>query len=476
MTPLFRHVIILNMIGSNVNPEPILLMVNYWEIPTSEMGSRLDQLLKRGVHQIATFIPWQVAESDISHSLTRFLQSVADRRLSAFLIVSPELGVHFPNSGLPKDVILKKENRAKHSQQGYMTANLPPNCFHIPSLFAPEFNKRYSSFLARMDGFFSDLIKNQPTLMREVVVIVSGSFWKYYRAPEKVTHSPFEDTAGDFSTHATIAYRQRMDQMFSQKEFMDPIPASANRWKTRNLEAANRKWFYQQSEDLFRNRSCQIIKKKSAQLKLAEFELYAPESDPSSSYSNFLQMVSGNHANFHMLSRLLNEASLRSSTSVSERGVSTSNYFYWSSVGGFRMLAEAEKQFLILKSILLTSGQRGGVLIDEHEWFTFSSNFRNRAEALTRAFSRDELQAHNRAIYLTSHLWSKNALLWEELVRRVGTGTKMVASLDLISRDRFASVLIVDPSVILMAGLYTKDISLGQIRQGSSLAPKPHDD
>src|SRR4051794_13708672 len=128
------------MMGGDVNPYPILLLVNYWEMRPSKMGVKLDELQRKGVQQFAALIPWQAVEADISHTLTRFLQAASERRMKVFLILSPEVGVHYPNSGLPKDVISRKENMALHCQNGKLVVNLPPNTFTLPSHFAPEFN------------------------------------------------------------------------------------------------------------------------------------------------------------------------------------------------------------------------------------------------------------------------------------------------------------------------------------------------
>ena len=48
------------------------------------MGSRLDELMLMGINSIATFVPWQAVESDIAHTLPRFLQAVADRKMTPF--------------------------------------------------------------------------------------------------------------------------------------------------------------------------------------------------------------------------------------------------------------------------------------------------------------------------------------------------------------------------------------------------------
>ncbi len=434
------------MLGGDVNLYPILLLVNYWEIRPSRIGARLDELLKRGITQFATFVPWQAAESDISNLLSRVLQAAADREMSVYLILSPEVGVHYPNSGFPKDLIAKPENRAQHSQSGPVTSYSPPNSFHLPSLFSPDFNKRYYSFLSRMDGILSDLARTQPQWVSRVTAVLTGSVWKYYRSPVASAQHPFGGPAGDYSAHAAVAYRQRVDQFYSQREFMDPTPSSANRWKTRSLEEVNRRWFYQQSEAVFRNRSLHAMRKKSNQVKMTEMELFTPESDSSVIYSHFLQWMAGGHIDFNKLSNLLDEAVSRSSFSNSSPAPL---WTHWTCMGGFRMLAEAEKQFLILKSLLLGGGQGGGVLIDEAEWFSFSAAFRGRVESIARSLVEKRLQLKPRAYYWVPHLWSDYGTLWDEIRERMGPTVRMISSLELILTGESANLLIVDPSTIM---------------------------
>ncbi len=440
------RVIIHSMLGGDVNLYPILLLVNYWEIRPSRIGGRLDELLKRGITQFATFVPWQAAESDISNLLSRVLQAAADREMRVYLILSPEVGVHYPNSGFPKDLISKAENRAQHCHAGPVTSHFPPNSFHLPSLFAPDFNKRYYSFLSRMDGVLADLARTQPQWVSRVTAVLTGSLWKYYRSPLASSNTPFGGAAGDYSSHAALAYRQGVDQFYSQREFMDPTPSSANRWKTRSLEEVNRRWFYQQSETIFRNRSLQALRKKSTHLKVTEVELFTPEADTSSIYSHFLQCMAGGHIDFNQLSLLLDEAVSRTSFSNSSPAPF---WTHWTCMGGFRMLAEAEKQFLVLKSLLLGGGQGGGLLIDEAEWFSFSSQFRGRVESIARSLAEKRFQLKPRAYYWVPHLWSDYGTLWDELRGRLGPSVRMISSLELIFSGDTANLLIVDPSCVL---------------------------
>src|SRR5688572_14434656 len=106
------------MNAAEINQHPIQILFNYWEIRSSLVGAKLDDLIRHGVTHIASFVPWQAVESDISHMLVRFLQAVADRKMTVNLILTPEVGMHYPNSGLPKDVIGKPENVAHHTGSG----------------------------------------------------------------------------------------------------------------------------------------------------------------------------------------------------------------------------------------------------------------------------------------------------------------------------------------------------------------------
>jgi hypothetical protein len=433
------------------NPHPVQILFNYWEARPTLIGARLDGLIRNGITHVTTFVPWQVVESDITHTLVRFLQAIADRKMAVDLILTPELGVHFPNSGLPKDLMAAKgptgnDNLASHAAGGQIDVALPPNGFALPSLFSPELSKRYSSFMSRMDSMLADLDRTQPLLLQGVRVVLSGSFWKYYRGPQASSKHPFSGMAGDYSPHAGLAYRQRLEQHFGTREFSDPNPMAANRWKTRQLDEVNRRWFQQQSEDVFRNRTFQLVRKKSSSVKLCEIELHTPEADPGLTYSNLMTLLSGGHGDFAKLSHLVDEAAARASHASSgpSRG-----YVHWTSFGPFRGLADPEKQFLILKALLLMGGRGGGILLDEDEWFALSPSFRARLESFAKSLAGGELKLRNRALYLAPHLWSGAGTLWSELLGRVGAGARMISSLELLGREREAGLAIVDPTWIL---------------------------
>ena len=434
------------MVGNEGNSHPIQLLVNYWETPPSQMGARLDELLRRGVTHVATFIPWQAVESDISHTLARFLIAASERKVSLSLIVTPEVGVHCPFSGLPRDLATKSEHLAMDSDRKPIPVNLPPNAFGIPSAHSPGFMKRYMSFLARIDSLFADFKRVHGRPLFDVTLTLTGSYWKYYRNARLSGRDAFSALAGDFSPPASLEYRQRLEYRYSDPEFSDPTPAAANRWKTRVMEDPNQRWFAQMSEAVFRGRTLHSVKRKASGTGAREIELFTPEADPGLMYNQFLQMVSGGHGDFSRLSSYIDEAASFSSMGG---GAAAASFIHWTSLGAFTSLADSEKQFLILKSLLLMGGMGGGVMIDDREWFSLSKGFRSKAEAFARSIAHGELRLRTRALYLVPHLWSPAGPLWNEISDRLGPEARKVASLDLLLRDREATLLVVDPSMIL---------------------------
>ncbi|MEK6578408.1 MAG: hypothetical protein AABZ55_04210 [Bdellovibrionota bacterium] len=402
---------------------------------------------------MASFVPWHVVETDISHRLFKFLQAAAQRKMTVSLIVSPELGIHYTNSGLPKDFVTKKENTAIDSKGAAVLSHLPPNSFQVPSLFSVDFSKRYYSFLSRVDTLMADFGRSEEGILEGVTLVLTGSFWKYYRSAKDSTFEIFGGRAGDFSNTATLAYRQRLEQFINQKEFQDPSPASAARWKHRSLEETHQRWFFQQSEEVFRVRSHQMLRRKVANVRLQDIELYTPEADPGYFYSSFLQTLTGGRAQFSRISEMLDEMASRASMATEGPAVP---FVHWSAMGGFDTLSDPEKQFLILKSILLMAGRRGGILVDESEWFTLSANFRSKAEALARTIGQGDLELANRVLYLAPHLWSSSGLLWAELLENIGPGARMISSTETLSREKSANLLVVDPKTVFTRELVLK--------------------
>ena len=132
--------------------------MKYWEFRPTALVERLDELAQKGVTEIVSFVPWQAVEADISHLLTRFLQAAAERRIGVTLVASPELGISYVNSGIPRDVLAKPECLALDERGQPSVIVSSPNAHALPSLLSPEFQKRHQSYLQRVDHFLSDAL------------------------------------------------------------------------------------------------------------------------------------------------------------------------------------------------------------------------------------------------------------------------------------------------------------------------------
>jgi len=410
---------------------------------------RLDDLLKKGVTEVVSFVPWQAVEADISHALTRFLQAAAERKITVQLVVSPEVGISYPNSGIPRDVLAKSECLALNAEGKPCVQVSSPNSHTLPSLLAPEFQKRYQSYLQRVDHFLLDVMRrSEPGVLDRVQLVLTGSYWKYYRVPSQCLVTAFDGMAGDYSAAAGMIFRNRVEQRFSDPEFCEPSPASANRWKQKSMEEVNRRWFYQQSEDQFRTKAGHFFNRKALSVAVEQMELFSPESDPAFLYSRVLSHVSNAKADFTKLAGLVDEAATHRAQAS---GSSVAPWVNWGATGSFASLSMSEKQFLILKGILLLASQSGGVLVDSEEWFSLSDSFRRKAESLARSLGNGEYRLRQRVFYWNSHLWSSGGGLWDELEGRLGSLCRMIASEEALRGEEGmdADLLVVDPSLIL---------------------------
>ncbi len=458
------------MLGGETNSYPIQLMFAYWEYRPSALNARLDELIRRGVTHLTSFVPWQAFEADIHHSLARFLSAVAERKLTLSLVLTPEVGVPFPGSGIPRDLLANPELSAQCADQRPCRIAMPPLAYTLPSLHGGMFQKRYQNFMAKLDGVLAEQAKHHPWLERNLNLHLTGSFWKYYRSTRNEPSQAFFGTAGDFSGQASLQYRQRLEQWLAQKEFDDPYSGGNQRWRTRSMEDAHRRWFAQHSEEVFRRRSLQFFRRKCFALPVSHWELYAPEADPSLFRRSLMQGFSRGRGDFAGLSALTDAAAFRQSW---VDGEPVQPWIHWTGISGFRSLSDSEKQFLILKSLFLTGSQGGGVVLEESEWFSLSAGFRARAELIARLLASGELRMPSRVAYLSSHLWSGEGALWQELQAQQGFALKWVAQASELEHDRALSLVIVDPETPITKDLLFDLLELARSGKLVAMANSP---
>jgi hypothetical protein len=446
------HAILDRVLGIDRNQYstlPLRFVLNYWDFRPSALVERLDSLVERGVTELVSFVPWQGIESDIQHSLSKFLHAASERGIAVDLVVSPEVGLGMTHSGIPKDLLAKPEGLAMGFDGAPVVSLAAPNWHALPSLHSPDFQKRFQNYLAKVDHVLSDVQKRgAPGVLARVRLQLTGSFWKYYRSLRESPLAAFGGPAGDFSGSVGLQMRNRIDQRYASSEFTEPNPSAANRWKVKALEGVNRRWFLQDCEDQFRARNSQFFGRRNLSLPLGQMELFTPEADPSLVYGQLMAGAAGGRADFSALGRLVDEAAVRR---AEVEGVGAAPWVHWTASGAFSSLLDAEKQFLILKSILLLASQGGGVLVDLAEWFGLSEGFRRRTEALARSLSAGDYRLRQRAFFMNSHLWSSGGDLWNELRSRMSSQCRMIASDALLKGDEGmdADLLLVDPTVVL---------------------------
>jgi hypothetical protein len=410
-----------------------------------DLQSRMDLWAKNGIHSVATFVPWQAFESDLTHSLSRFLSAAIDRGISVRLLPMPEPGMSYPLSGLPKEWVTAREVRAEDREGRAFGQNLPPSAYAYPSPHAPEFQKKLSAFLGRLDQFLAEFVRNQPRAVESVSIDLSGSFWKYLRSPRASARAPFAETAVDQSAFAVRAYRERLERWVRTSEIVSE--KESRRWESREAEPLMREFFEEKAEKEFRSRMLRSFKPRALGVPVREIELHTPEADPALSFSALLQWFSGGKADQSRLNRLIDEAVCRVAATSTGRPLAPA--LRWSSLGGFASLAVAERQKLFMKSLLLVGAQEGALLVDEEEWFAFSPGFRARAQRLARAIEKRELSSPARALYWYPRLWADAGDLWNQLHSQAGGGVRMLANSELLACEVNAQLLVVDPCTIL---------------------------
>lgn len=421
------------------------------------MGPALDRWVREGIRSVATFVPWQAAEADISHLLPRFLTEAIERKIQVSLILTPEVGMNYPNGGVPRPLMAKSENVARDAEGRAFPQVLAPGVHELASLSSPELLKRWHGTLGRIDAILADIERTHPRAGEFIQAIVTGSFWKHYRAPEQSASDPFAGECVDHGNSAKIHLRNRIEQVLGSREFtetqssgpaMKQSGAPAIQWKSRALDSVHRRWVSQQSEEVFRNRAAQGLGRRSRTVSVRQVDMISPEADAALAWSSLLQGAGVEGRNFLGLARVLDAHLDRMAAAGTEVSGEAVPWVQWSGMGGFGRLADSEKQFLILKALLSTGTRGGCVLVDESEWDSLSPSFRSRTEALSRTLAQGELKLQEKALYLTPHLWSNPSESWKFLRTQLGREVRLVSSLDLALSRPEVRLIWVDPQWI----------------------------
>lgn len=428
---------------------PLQIVVNYWEISPVRIRAYLDEIVRSGLSEVTSFVPWRALESDISHGLLRYLRNAKECGLRVHLIVTPEPGVQVPDSGLPKDLVSRTESWARTTDGQPVMIALAPRVFAVPSLLSSDFQKRYSTYLTRLESVLHEASQNFG--LNHVTLDISGSYFKYLRTP---VGAAYEGECRDESSAAQLQFRQAVDQFFGRAEFSHRNPILANQWKSRAMESVNAKWFFQSSEDSFRSRTRQMLARRIASVQIQDVDVSTPEADPSLLHSTLLRIATRQGGDFYSLSRLVDASVLHAGSRP---------LIHWTALGSFHALSTPQRQYLVLKALLAFGSRGGAVLLDESEWRTLSKGFKARVETLGRALQERRLVADERVFYLVPHQWSGGDVLGMELKRALGARLKRVTRFDEVlwksgreNPSSLSQTVFIDPSYVITAELMQK--------------------
>ncbi len=426
---------------------PIQILFNYWETRPTEVAGRLDAIVRNGVSCLVSFVPWQAIESDISHAFSKFLVAASERGLTLRLVLSPEVGVNYPCSGVPRD-LLNTASVALDRDGKPIPVLATPQAFVLPSLEDPEFQKRYSAYLARVDQLLADFEKMRAihsSARADFQVVFTSSWLKFYRTVHPFSSEAFRGAIGDYSEHRQSKFKKTVDSAFLSVEFQGKNPEKLARWKAPEFESILRDWFETRSENQYRDQVRSQMNRKSKKMPAIEVEWFAPEYDPSLLEVTTLGEMTGLKLCADRFANLLHQFAQRRVVRDTGR---MPPWVYWGHLQSFRHLSDSEKQWLILQTLLRVVPLQGSLVLAEEEWFALSKGFRARTEALAEWIASGEIQSEPEAVWLTQNLWSATDSQWDLVTERLLGKCVQVAQPSGLKHYSRAKLIIADSEMI----------------------------
>lgn len=432
---------------ANILPLHHLRELGRGEIHRTEIISRLEGWQRRGWNRVALAIPWGLLEKDIHHVLERWMSGALERGIHLVVIATPEVALPQPGLGLPvglKPALTSAPSKSPQLNDAVIQL-LPPQPVTLPCPFHPDYQKRHSNWMSRLQSWLKDLDKVDALpgkKLGEIEVWVTGSFYPYIRSGRPESGGVFAAQAGSRSQDAELEFRRAMEAVLSTAEFQ------SSRWKARTHEGLEWSWFSQTSEETYRFRSERSLRKKPlrAQVTIRQVELRTPEADPIFQDALALQSFLGGDLEVPEFSTWLDEWQTRiPGRSDSDWPVVTR----WTELGGLENLPEASLQFLILQS--LVGSVKGGILLDEGLLNQLSQGFLDRLSTLADRLDRDGAHIEPKIGFLQSQLSVEphDQSIWAEMRRQFGAECGVFTHVETFERMREAKLLWVDRSVLL---------------------------
>ncbi len=397
---------------------------NYWEHKPSQYEAKLQEFKLAGLESISIFVPWAHVESDIHHCLQKFLLTALHFRIKVLVVVSPTLGLHYPNSGIPKEVIQSNSQLAV-DQKGETILNLiAPNLFTLPSFSSPEVLKSYGNYLLKLSAILGEVerLGNDTHLIE---VYVGNGIFPYYRA-----WADDANTHGDYSAANVIAFRefvQKLDEAF----------------RTAAHEKFQRHQFHSHVEKLLREKTNMMVSKKIPSAKIINFEIINPEADPQYSHHMLLSEAMQYKPSVEEFSEsILKASSRRESILLSNAGV-------------FRHLSDQQKYFLFMESYLSSEN----VFIQAEEYLKFSPKFIKKTKQSIEQILAGEYSREFHVAFVSANKYSMENISYSMIQKLVHDDLTVYP----IGHSKFSEPLVfVDPKSTIRTVDLLQYLSLAQ--------------
>lgn len=367
-------------------------VVRYWESNSKEIFAVIDRIRESGATGIAAFVPWSHLETDRHHLLQKLVKQCRASGLSLRLVVTPELGIGYPNGGVPDELLRERQNLAQDRLGHPFYACVPPNIHPLVSLLAPAVFQRYGHFLLKLTQELQEVFEEdqEGADVPAVDLVVSDSLFKHYR-----------NTGLAASDHGDFSLRHLQFGAGYKKEEWTPALA----------------------ERIFHSRAFDFLQSRFARysnVRVLSRNLFARES----SHGRLLEELVGTGPNHAELFRELVRA--RASCGVA-----------W--LDDLFRLRDRERNFLVSSALVIF----GDVWLNEHDYFSLSEGFRAKMRKLISGFSTDETTLSRPAIALSQNRFAP-ARISTLLQDKLGVALKFKTSLgDIDATERRTTKLFV---------------------------------
>ncbi|MBI3555209.1 MAG: hypothetical protein HY074_02955 [Deltaproteobacteria bacterium] len=399
------------------------MLLNYWEIKPTQYEARLQELALKDVRVVSAFVPWAHVETDIYHSLKKFVRAAWTVRVNVRLFVMPELGVNYPNAGFPKDLMTNISNLAVDRLGRVIYNHAAPNIFPLPSFSSPEVLKRFGNYLIKVGAILGEVFSECGS-SDFCEVVVSNSLFNYYRS-----HGLMLGEHGDYSAAHVMAFRDFLDREYRPSGGLQ----DCEQFKMQLYEGYNRHRFFTHIEKLLREKTDMVFARRNSTCDVRHVDLFNPECDPDAAYQGLLTEL----------------FDFKPSVERYYRGIIAGGYrgesIYLGNSGMFRRFSDQERSFLMLAA-LIHSGEVG---VMAEELFRLSANFQRKLRGLVTFLEECRFVPQTRVTYVSASKFSMESRSFGKFAGMAPGVLSVVPGLDSHTRKFSERLVFMDPKSVI---------------------------